>query len=213
MREVADMKQISESSTLRKSCLFYIESKLAPLVAFMLAKLDLYNNADLLFANDAENGMIKMMEPERRPWVRDMWLWAMNTPELLRLAYEEMRSEDQQRKEFECRQAQLTSTATIKTIARINIPFVWIVINKLSDLCESFVRTRSSAGGLSVDARGMYVRNVVRLFEDTPQFKFIELCQSKRSLDLYIRDFLLLKSHAQDTAQIGFISGTTNSLI
>lgn len=201
VREVADLKQIGDHSTLQKSCLNYVESKMAPLVAYMLAKLDLYNNMDLLL-------LVQQQEEEEEEgvtgqlvvWLRDMWLWALQHAEFVKLAYDEMRSEDAQRKEFDCKQV----------MQSVRLPFVWIVINKLSDLCENFFRSSSRGGivGANDTSKAVFLRTVIGLFESTPHFEYVSLCRSAADfLDLYISDFILLKGDLQNASQIKLIAG------
>lgn len=189
IKEVADLRQISECSTLRKSCQNHIESKLTPLIAFILSKLDMYDNMDVI--HDRRNW-------EARPWLRDMWLWALGDEEMFKLSYDDMRSDNTQRKEFECRQWPRERSDQMHA----RLPFFWLVVNKLDDLCGSFFRTQTL---ITSNIRPLFLRTVTSLFQTTAQFRLFDFYASANILDAYINDFLLLKTEIRSQKQMDFV--------
>lgn len=187
VKEVADLKQINEFSTLRKSCLNYVESKLTPMVAFLLSKMDLYCNMDLLTEQSRENSS----------WMNEMWLSALNDEEIFKLSYEDMRINDTQRKEFECKQ---WPSGVRSDQLRARLPFFWIVINKLGDLCDNFFKNANTT-------RDMFLRTVPGLFRAAAQFRVFNKFMSPNVLDAYINDFLLVKSDLCNLVQMDIIKG------
>lgn len=185
VKEVADLRQINEFSTLRKSCLSNIEAKLTPIVAFLLSRIDLYNNLDLIY--DKTNRVSSQL-----------WLAVFDDEELFKTSYEEMRSDDAQRKEFECKQ--WPSSARSEHL-KAKLPFFWLLVNKLGDLCDIFFQ--------STNDRAIFLRTVPELFEATAHYKlFKQFASTSLNLfDSYINDFLLLKSDVRDHFQMEILKG------
>lgn len=191
VKEVADLTQISECSTLRKSCFNYIESKLAPVVAFLLSKMDLYDNLNIIY---------NKLSSDNQTWLRQMWLSILVNEELFKLSYEDMRTDDAQRTEFECKQ---WSRQSRSQDLKPKLPFFWLVIDKINDLCHSFFESKA----FSKEDKDVFLRTVPSLFEATPHHKIFSKYSSPNILDAYINDFLLLNSEVHDQNQMDIIKG------
>lgn len=82
-RDVAQQRQISQYSTLRRATENYIENRLAPLLAFILSLIDAYSNIDIYV-------QAKANRPESS-WKADLWLKLFADNDLCEINYSDMR--------------------------------------------------------------------------------------------------------------------------
>ena len=212
IKEVADLRHINECSTLKRSCQNYIESKLAPLLAYLLSCIDLHSNLDILNeAIQVESGY---------KWKAHIWLNVLNSADIYKISYANMRtrgSHDEELKSFYCKSDWLMRKFMSNNLhdkLRPCLPFFWILTNQLNELYQSFVESNLNfKSSLSLlEANGMeqmranllsqYVHTIPGLFESTRIFRLVEqtfesyelrsLEEKETFLDLYINDFVLV---------------------
>lgn len=80
-REVANLDRINQYATLRRACGSYLESRLSPLLAYILSQIDAFANLDTL----------KDALKEECTWKVNIWLKILGHRELLRISYKYMR--------------------------------------------------------------------------------------------------------------------------
>lgn len=80
-KEVANLARINQYATLRRACASYIEGRLAPLFAFLLAQIDAYANLDTL--SEAYKS--------KCDWKVQLWLRILQDESLCKISYADMR--------------------------------------------------------------------------------------------------------------------------
>ncbi|CAF0704523.1 unnamed protein product [Brachionus calyciflorus] len=188
-REVVKFKRINEYSTLKKSCQNYLETKLSPLLAFLLSKIDLFSNLNILVENPNN-------------WKTKLFLDILNSPEFLKISYSEMRNTEsnQEINEFYCRselfEKKFYSNST--EVLRSNLPFFWIIVQQLNDFSLNYLDGVSNL--IDEDQKMHYFINTIPgLFEETVFYKVFKktidsnkLTQTVDLFDLYLSDFVLV---------------------
>ncbi len=102
IREAANLKTIKEYATIRRSCQHYFESRLSPLLGFLLAYLDQYSNLDIFF-----NSFNRSDTRAAAEWKAELWIDLLNNADICRLDYNEMRitmkeGDEEEMREFKC---------------------------------------------------------------------------------------------------------------
>jgi hypothetical protein len=163
--EAAGLRTIKEYATLRHACQFYFESRLSPLLGYLLAYLDQYSNLDI-FAKSIN----------RTQWKSDLWLGLIKNSEICRLNYNDMRSRDgtnnEEMKKFKCQSDWLIKSFheaydESKSLKPI-LPFFWILVNQLNKLYENFIESNKQS--VNVNYFISYFNN---LKSNQENFKFI----------------------------------------
>ena len=187
-KEVADLKNINEFSTLKRSCQNYIEIKLSTLLAFLLAKIDFFSNLDIF--------------EESIPWKCDLFVQILEKNDFLPIYISEMRDEvrNVELKQFVCNSARFkknfkdqTTLSLTECKLRPCLPFFWILINQLNDFCKTYIES----GGEKQKAEG-YLKTIPGFFENTPIYRVFSASIKKYNLneieflDNYINDFVLV---------------------
>lgn len=232
IREAADLRNVNQYSTLKRSCQNYFESKLAPLLAYILSVIDLYSNLDLFSDLDSD-------------WRNKLWLNVLNNADICKIEYGDMRKkgdQDEELKQFFCKSDWLVRKLNDKTNETLkpSLPFFWILINNLNQFYKTFLESRFtmkanllSTSRYDLDALEQikskeiytldfndYVITVPNLFESTEIYKIIyeifdkfNLDKSKESfLDLYINDFILINCELKSFHDLLFIKNAIKTL-
>jgi hypothetical protein len=135
-REAVNLNTIKNFSSLRHTCFNYFESKLSPLLAYLLSFLDKYSNLDIY---------INSLNDHELNWKSTLWLELLKNTEICDLNYNNMRIDNREMKVFECQ-----SDWVIKSIQDINnesiclkpmLPFFWIFIDQMNKLYENFIES------------------------------------------------------------------------
>ena len=204
-REVADLKSINEYSTLKRSCENYIESKLSPLLAFLLAKIDHFSNLDLYMQDVIE-------------WKRELFLNVLEKNEFFQVHYDEMRetTSNEELKQFVCKSDRFKKSIQERAVnsLRPSLPFSWILVNELNDFCKNFLE---SSRNFDSDN---FLRTIPDLFENKPIYKafssivLLHNINESDLLELYINDFVLLScEHMKLSEEIVIIKHVLKMLI
>ena len=203
IKDAANFKTINEYSTLRRACQNYFESRLSPLLGYLLSYVDSYSNLNVI--SDSIENKIR--------WKLKLWINLLSDMDLCKFDYESMRSKGED--SIELRQFMCQSDWIVKNFRvvhddskRLNpsLPFFWLLINQLSDLYSNFITSnRFSAINNSENSfdLNLYAKVISNFFEETQLYKLINqiISQSvskkkefsEEILDLYIGDFLLMK--------------------
>lgn len=225
IKEVSDLKIIQQHSSLKRSCQSYFESKLSPLLAYILAYIDYFSNIDI-FYDSIQSGSGKPS------WITDLWLSIFNSGDVCKIAYDNLRSKQNDDVSVELTQFLCKSDPLKRKFNEAyqekfvpKLPFVWILINQLNELNASFMESARNVFPTKQGARreadgtmsNNYVCKIPGLFEKTKIYELIEDVfrrhgmslkhkeTSKMFLDLYINDFLLLNCNIQRKKDLGLI--------
>ncbi len=129
-REAVNLNSIKNYSSFRHACFNYFESKLCPLLAYLLSFLDKYSNLDIILTHSND-------------WTSTLWLDLLKNTDICYLNYSDMRVDNKEMKEFECQ-----SDWIIKSSQEINdenkrfkpkFPFFWIFIDQMNKLYDNFI--------------------------------------------------------------------------
>jgi len=230
IKEVADLRNIQHYSSMKRSCQNYFESKLSPLLAYLLAYVDYFSNLDILA--EAQNN------PDEQSWIKELWLKIFNDFNICKMSYSSLRTNSnhsEERKQFSCKSYLMkkrfdAQNADTKLVP--NVPFSWHLINQLSDLHSSFMESRNAAFTFSNNATmptsslTTYLNTVPGQFTKTRIYLLISEVLSthqKKSplikncgqafLDLYINDFVLLKCQIRTKKDLEIVNLAIKSLI
>lgn len=223
IKEVSDLKIIQQHSSLKRSCQSYFESKLSPLLAYILAYIDYFSNIDV-FYNSIQSSS------GTPSWITDLWLSIFNSFDVCKISYENLRIKQNDEVSVELTQFVCKSDPMKRKFNEAHqekfvprLPFVWILINQLNELNASFME--SARNSLKQGARreadsnvfNKYVCTIPSLFERTKIYELVddvfrrhgmslkEKETSEMFLDLYISDFILLNCNVQRKKDLGLI--------
>ena len=233
IKEVADLKRINECSTLKRSCQNYIESKLAPLLAYLLSCIDLHSNLDILHE--------AMQEESSCKWKAHIWLNVLNSTDIYKISYASMRtrgSHDEELKSFYCKSDWLMKKFMSNNLhdkLTPCLPFFWILTNQLNELYQSFIESNlnfksslslleaNDADLMQANLLSQYIHTIPGLFESTRIFGLVEqifdmyelrgLNEKETFLDLYINDFVLVNCEIKTRKNLTFIKRAIRSLV
>jgi hypothetical protein len=193
IKEAASSENINEFTTLKKSCKNYIQSKLSPLMSFIISKLDSYSNMDVL---------IEAIE-SHIDWKRELWLRIFKDDKLFKINYEDMCKKDfnEEIKRFFC--VTNFSGANTHSHLKINFPFFWILSENFNDLTHNFFITSVSAfsdladNSIKSNLYQTFMKTMPYLFENQQILGAVQEIFKIRRLDFneiikhYLNDFIL----------------------
>ena len=163
-KEAASIKTVNLFSTFRRSCQHYFESRLSPLLAYLLSFVDQFSNLETLAS------CLQRRQPFDT-WRHRLWLEILADTEISRVDYSGMRDDNQERARFKCQSDLLLKKsisefydAEIRSL-RPCLPFSWIIIDQLGSLHKSFV---ASGKQTSYDS---YIGSVSQFFQGSRIFK------------------------------------------
>lgn len=181
-KEVADLKNINEYSTLKRSCENYIESKLSTLLGFILSKLDYLSNMNIY------------LEPVE--WKKHLFLDILGKNDFFSLQYEDMRDpvKNEELKQFVCNSDRFAKDlfASYDQNLKPCLPFFWILVNKLNEFSFSY------KDSVQTDSTEKFLKTIPDLFENSPIYQvFATVAENyqlneQQLLDSYINDFILI---------------------
>lgn len=192
-REVINFRRINEHSTMKKSLKSYVESKLSPLLAYLLSKIDIHSNLDTL--------------SKSVPWKCDFFIDIMKNSESLKINYTDMRDElnGKELSRFFCKSDIFQKDFFSNQSFNLNIPFFWLINQQLNSFCQSYL------DGIfkQMDENEIYnhfIRTIPSLFENTIFYKIFKnnLNDSiiEEVFDLYLSDFVLVNCRIHNHDQI-----------
>ena len=203
VKDVAALRNVQQYSTLRKACQNHLETKLSPLLGYLLSYIDSYYNLDVFY--DSYNC----------PWKYNLWLNIFNNDDIIKCNYKNMLSKGEHEEElklFTCKSQWTLSTinnsASSMVLAPVpaaglksssvqmkpKLPFFWLLTNTLKELYDNFMQTNMmtlAEGGVSTTststgrASGLqfeqYKLSIPQLFERTEILKIIDEETSKET--------------------------------
>jgi hypothetical protein len=208
-KEAADLGTISEYSTLRKSCQHYIESKLSPLIAFILSKIDLYSNLDI-YLDSLET---------KTEWKSDLWLNIFKNTSFFKLNYAEMKVNNVELKEFQCKsdwnKLKFGQDIDKNFLFKPCIPFFWILVDQLNQFWLNFNQrgfSKIKSDSLIGYKYQNFIKTIPNLFESTIIYEVLNSTFSSDKvdknidfLDLYIVDFVLCNTQVSNREELYII--------
>ena len=192
-REVLNLRKINEYWTLSKACRNHLETKLSPLLAFLLSKIDIHSNLDTF----SENCL----------WKRGLFIQILNSVEFLKIDYKDMRDQKEQDRFF-CKSDIFEKKFFKNQKFNSNIPFFWTINQQLNSFCQSYI------DGISNKMEDMekldhFMRTIPSLFGDTICYKILEKNLDRQCVrqffDLYLNDLVLINCIIQDQNQMSVI--------
>jgi len=227
IREVADLKNIQQYSSMKRSCHSYFESKLTPLLAYLLAYVDYFSNLDILAAANKN--------PDSQGWIRQLWLETFNDSNVCKISYNSLRTKDshsEEIKNFLCKSDPMKRGFNATDTKLVpNVPFSWHLNTQLTDLHSSFVEssraafTFSSKATTATSSLTTYLNTIPGQFAKTRIYLLISEVLSQRQqqtdnkttgkmfLDLYIEDFVLFKCQVRTRNDLAIVSKAVKSLV
>lgn len=222
-RDAADLRNVNQYSTLKRSCQNYFEAKLSPLLAYILSVVDLHSNLDLYTdLSDQKN------KSDSNEWKNSLWLEVLKNYDICKLEYADMRKNgetDEELKQFYCKSDWFIKKFNDKAFEnslKPTLPFFWILINNLSLFYRTFEESKhTSLRPRSKENVEDFLEKIPALFESTNIYKLIHKIFENYNLDklskesfwdLYINDFILLKCEIKSYQDLEFIKTAIRSL-
>jgi hypothetical protein len=181
-REALSSQSIDQYATVRSALSYFLTTKLAPLLAHVLAGIDRFANLDTLIS-PSSNG---------DEWKRSMWMHVAGNSALFRVDYAGMRVTDDEKSNrqldtFVCQSdwfvIATSDGSSHRRRIQSSLPFCWLLYEQIEHL-----RAANSATATTT--------TTTRMFAETSWAKFLVwqvLPQSKQRLfDDYLHDFLLI---------------------
>lgn len=199
VREVLSLRNINEYWTLRRACRNYLETKLSPLLAFLLSKIDIHSNLDTF--------------SESYVWKRPLFIQIINSAEFLKIDYNEMRDElnEKEQNRFFCKSDIFEKEFFSNHKLNSNIPFFWTINQQLNSFCQSYMDGISNKME-NVEKLNHFMRTIPSLFEETICYKILKNNLDQHSVeqffDLYLTDLVLINCSIQDQNQMSVIKKT-----
>ena len=184
--EVAKLDNIKKYSTLRKATQNYIETKVSPLLGFILSFSDNFFNLDVL---DSSN-----LSLNSKTWKSDLWINLFKNNNIIKFNYElnMLSKEGKEISKFQCRSQWSISTFVNETemmqtdasstslmhVLQPKLPFCWLLITTLSELYENFIELNRNRTTTEVDSTfeyEQYKTTISHLFEKTQFYAVIDL--------------------------------------
>ena len=218
--EAANLKQINQYSTLRQSCQNYFETRLCPLISYLLSFIDSYSNLDILY---------EALQNPSLDWKRDLWLRLFADKQLCRLNYMNMRMDARGRetgelKQFECHsefmRKSLRDELDESKVIKANLPFFWLLINHLSKLYQNFIDSNNPNIAIAKNGKiydiNTYSIVISQFFESNSIYLLLNQLVSTYSkegedffsllIDSYIHDFVLINCQVNNRNDLELIS-------
>ncbi|KAK3585576.1 hypothetical protein CHS0354_036763 [Potamilus streckersoni] len=179
--EAARPENINKAGTFRRACIQYLESKISPILAGIIAHIDTNHNLDIIH-NHITSG----------DWKARLWLQILNTPGAIQLQYSDLQSPTRQQ---ELNEVIVKTTGCEGQIFTAVMPFSWLIYEQID------VIWRTAHENQEEEQVHMKVEKVIGLAKETKLGQLLEIQEGNISLDaicyLYAQDFTYMVYHAQ----------------
>ncbi len=231
--EAASLKQVNQYSTLRRSCQNYFETRLSPLIGYLLSFIDSYSNLDILY--EAITGGVAL------EWKRDLWLQLFEDKELCRLNYASMRMDSKGKETGEMQRFECTSEFMRKTVRdeldenkklKPRLPFFWLLIDHLNNLYRNFIESNKPSLAIGPNGKIFSFENysivISQFFEENNLYKLLNQIVGTYAnsstngqnsadfisllIDSYIHDFVLINCHVSNRNDLDLIKHLLKSM-
>ncbi|KAK3585575.1 hypothetical protein CHS0354_036762 [Potamilus streckersoni] len=183
--EAARPENINKAGTFRRACIQYLEFKISPILAGIIAHIDTNHNLDIIH-NHITSGN----------WKAKLWLQILNTPGAIQLQYSDLQSPTRQQ---ELNEVVVKTTGCEGQMFTGVMPFSWLIYEQIDGI------QRTAQENQEEEQLHMKMDRVVGLVKESRLGQLLETLESSVSSEdvchLYLEDFTYMVYHAQSKAE------------
>ncbi|XP_060590421.1 E3 ubiquitin-protein ligase rnf213-alpha-like, partial [Ruditapes philippinarum] len=120
INEAASSENINKAGTFRRSCIQTLETKVAPILAGIIAYLDTNDN-------------MKILQEEHFKWKQELWLTYLNTVDAINLQFTDLQSPKRQ---SDLPEVVVMTTGCEGQMFSARMPFSWLLINQINEILK-----------------------------------------------------------------------------
>ena len=208
-KEAANVKTIIEFASLRRACQHYFESRLSPLLGYLLSFVDQYANLQTLYTSMSETDS---------SWKSHLWLNILDNQDICKLEYSAMRCPvtSAELNQFECKSDIAAAVGYDESqVSSPCLPFFWLIIDQLSHLHSNFVGSIQD----SLIHQTNYSHTIWQLFKETTLFNLFnrtitkQMAHAEEDRDCYINDFLIKCAKISNITDLAVVGSIFKSLL
>ncbi|KAL3881512.1 hypothetical protein ACJMK2_027944 [Sinanodonta woodiana] len=178
--EAARPENINKAGTFRRSCIQYLESKISPILAGIIAHIDTNHNLDIIHSHITPGD-----------WKARLWLQILSTPGAIQLQYSDLQSPTRQQ---ELNEVVVKTTGCEGQMFTAVMPFSWLIYEEIDGIWRTAQENQE-------EEVNMKVEKVIGLVKETKLGQMLETQEGNISLDdiccLYAQDFTYMVYLAQ----------------
>ncbi|KAL3881507.1 hypothetical protein ACJMK2_027939 [Sinanodonta woodiana] len=183
--EAAKPENINKAGTFRRACFQYLESKISPILAGIIAHIDTNHNLDIIRSHITSGD-----------WKARLWLQILNTPGAIQLQYSDLQSPTRL---HELNEVIIKTTGCEGQMFTAVMPFSWLIYEQIDGIWKT------AQGDQEEEDVHMQMERVIGLLEETKLGPLLETLESEVSSDdiccLYAEDFTHMVYHAHSTVE------------
>ncbi|KAL3881535.1 hypothetical protein ACJMK2_027967, partial [Sinanodonta woodiana] len=182
--EASKPENITKAGTFRRACIQYLESRISPILAGIIAHIDTNQNLDILSGHISQGD-----------WVARLWLHIFNTPAAIQLKYSDLQYPGRQQELSEV----IVKTTGCQGLAfQAEFPFSWLMFEQINAI------SRNTHANLKEKEQTVFVlERIVKIFKETPLGKLLNDFQEHMTsiMHLYTQDFINMTIRVQSDAE------------
>ncbi|KAL3881508.1 hypothetical protein ACJMK2_027940, partial [Sinanodonta woodiana] len=179
--EAAKPENINKAGTFRRACLQYLESKISPILAGIIAHIDTNHNLDIIHSHITSGD-----------WKARLWLQILSTPGAIQLQYSDLQSPTRL---HELNEVIIKTTGCEGQMFTAVMPFSWLIYEQIDGIWKT------AQGDQEEEDVHMQMERVIGLLAETKLGPLLETLEGEVSSDdicyLYAEDFTYMVYHAQ----------------
>ncbi|KAK3585578.1 hypothetical protein CHS0354_036765 [Potamilus streckersoni] len=183
--EAAKLENINKAGTFRRACIQYLESKIYPILAGIIAHIDTNHNLDIIH-NHITSG----------DWKARLWLQILNTPGAIQLQYSDLQSPTRQQ---ELNEVVVKTTGCEGQMFAAVMPFSWLIYEQIDNIWRTDQESQKE------DEINIKMEKIVGLVKETKLGQQLEALEGSVSSEdvgyLYAQDFTYMVYHAQSPVE------------
>ncbi|KAL3881537.1 hypothetical protein ACJMK2_027969, partial [Sinanodonta woodiana] len=171
--EAAKPENITKAGTFRRACIQYLESRISPILAGIIAHIDTNQNLDILSGHISQGD-----------WVARLWLHIFNTPAAIQLKYSDLQSPAMQQ---ELTEVIVKTTGFEGYTFQAELPFSWLIFEQIDAICRT-----AHENIIQEDQNTFNLERIVQVLKETPLGRLLSEFQGPVSsmVQLYTKDFI-----------------------
>ncbi|KAL3881513.1 hypothetical protein ACJMK2_027945, partial [Sinanodonta woodiana] len=183
--EAAMPENISKAGTFRQTCIQYLESKISPILAGIIAHIDTNHNLDIIHSHITSGD-----------WKARLWLQILNTLGAIQLQYSDLQSPTRQQ---ELNEVVVKTTGCEGQMFTAVMPFSWLIYEQIDSIW------RTAQENQEEEEAHMRVEKIVGLVKKTQLGQQLETLEGIVSSEdvgcMYAQDFTYIVYHAQSQVE------------
>ncbi|KAK3585590.1 hypothetical protein CHS0354_036776 [Potamilus streckersoni] len=182
--EAAKPENITKAGTFRRACIQYLESRISPILAGIIAHIDTNQNLDILTGHISQGD-----------WVAQLWMHIFKTLAAIQLKYSDFQSPAMQQ---ELSEVIVKTTGCEGHTFQAELPFSWLIFEQIDAICRT-----AHENMMQEDRNTLNLERIVKVFKETPLGRVLYDFQGPVSsiVQLYTMDFINMTIKVQTDAE------------